>query len=96
MHAEMVLILFATLVVSQIALVKWRQVYPQSYHLVTLLGMWLIPVIMSARNLWWRFIFVWLVMSTVSSIVIKKATEKPINGSTPRYVYYVRTYNIMV
>ncbi len=32
MHAEMVLILFATLVVSQIALVKWRQVYPKSYH----------------------------------------------------------------
>jgi hypothetical protein len=32
MHAEMVLILFATLVISQIALVKWRQVYPRSYH----------------------------------------------------------------
>ena len=32
MHAEMVLILFATLVVSQIALVKWKQYYPNSYH----------------------------------------------------------------
>ncbi len=32
MHAEMVLILFATLVISQVALVKWRQVYPNSYH----------------------------------------------------------------
>ena len=32
MHAEMILILFATLVISQIALVKWRQVYPNSYH----------------------------------------------------------------
>ena len=32
MHAEMVLILFATLIVSQIALVKWRQIYPNSYH----------------------------------------------------------------
>ncbi len=32
MHAEMVLILFATLVVSQVALVKWRQKYPHSYH----------------------------------------------------------------
>ena len=32
MHAEMVLILFATLIGSQVALVKWRQYYPHSYH----------------------------------------------------------------
>lgn len=32
MHAEMILILFATLVISQIALVKWRQIYPHTYH----------------------------------------------------------------
>ena len=32
MHAEMILILFATLVISQIALVKWREIYPNSYH----------------------------------------------------------------
>jgi RING finger protein 121 len=32
MHAEMILILFVTLIVSQIALVKWRQVYPHAYH----------------------------------------------------------------
>ena len=32
MHAEMILILFATLVISQIALVKWKQIYPSSYH----------------------------------------------------------------
>ena len=32
MHAEMVLILFVTLIVSQIGLVKWRQISPNSYH----------------------------------------------------------------
>ena len=32
MHAEMILILFATLVISQIALVKWKQIYPHAYH----------------------------------------------------------------
>ena len=32
MHAEMILILFATLIISQIALVKWKQMYPNSYH----------------------------------------------------------------
>ena len=32
MHTEMILILFATLVISQVALVKWREIYPSSYH----------------------------------------------------------------
>ena len=32
MHAEMIAILFVTLIVSQVALVKWRQCYPYSYH----------------------------------------------------------------
>ena len=35
MHAEMILILFATLVISQFALIKWRQMYPYSYHVST-------------------------------------------------------------
>ena len=43
MHAEMILILFATLVISQIALVKWKQVYPNSYH-VSPLEIWLLLV----------------------------------------------------
>ena len=40
MHAEMILILFATLVISQIALVKWKQIYPSSYH-VSCQDIWL-------------------------------------------------------
>ena len=32
MHTEMILILFATLVISQVALVKWREIYPGTYH----------------------------------------------------------------
>jgi RING finger protein 121 len=107
MHAEMVLILFATLVVSQIALVKWRQMYPHSYHvgsstdvwrnqstnmnddsssfqLCTLVGMWIIPLVMSAKNHWWRFLFVWMIVSSISGFVVRKAIQKPLDGSTPR------------
>ena len=47
--------------------------------------MWIIPLVMSAKNVWMRFVFIWIVMSTISSIIMKKAMEKPINGSTPRY-----------
>ena len=39
MHTEMILILFATLVISQVALVKWREMGPGSYHVSFSKGM---------------------------------------------------------
>ena len=38
MHAEMILILLAVLLVSQVLLVQWKKHRPNSYHLCTLLG----------------------------------------------------------
>merc|ERR1719370_71149 len=60
MHAEMILILLVVLVVSQIDLVQWKKRRPSSYHLCTLVGMWIIPVGLCLRNHWWRFPCVWL------------------------------------
>jgi len=87
MHAEMILILFATLIFSQIALVKWKQVYPSSYHVCTLVGMWSIPLLLSAKNMWIRFIVIWSIFTLVTAIIMRKAMEKPIEVSTPRLVY---------
>lgn len=39
MHAEMVLILIATLVVAQLLLVQWKQRHPRSYN-VSVPGCW--------------------------------------------------------
>ncbi|MEJ1274135.1 hypothetical protein NN561_005013 [Cricetulus griseus] len=36
MHAEMVLILIATLVVAQLLLVQWKQRHPRSYNLCSM------------------------------------------------------------
>ena len=55
--------------------------------------MWIIPLVMSAKNVWMRFVFIWIVMSTISSIIMKKAMEKPINGSTPRYGAHNKIFN---
>jgi len=87
MHTEMILILFATLVISQVALVKWREIYPSSYHFCTLVGMWSIPMLLSLKNWWWRFIVFWLFFTLVTAAIMKRAMEKPIQGTTPRYVY---------
>merc|ERR1719411_2360197 len=69
MHAEMILILIVVLIVSQICLVQWKKWRPHSYHLCTLIGMWIIPLGLSIKNHWWRFPCIWLVFSSVTSLV---------------------------
>ncbi|GLH08847.1 RING finger protein 121 [Gryllus bimaculatus] len=87
MHAEMVLILLVTLVVAQIVLVEWKKRHFKSYQFISLLGMWIIPLVMCLRNQWWRFIFFWLLFSCITGFIVRKAVQKPIEGTTPRLVY---------
>ncbi|KAG7197899.1 hypothetical protein KM043_016143 [Ampulex compressa] len=87
MHAEMLLVLLVTLVVAQILLLEWKKRWFKSYQLVTLIAMWIIPFGLSLKNRWWRFIFFWLVSSCITGLVVRKAIQKPIEGTTPRLVY---------
>lgn len=49
--------------------------------------MWIIPFGLSLKNHWWRFIFFWLVTSCITGLIVRKAVQKPIAGTTPRYFY---------
>ena len=60
---------------------------------VTLLAMWVIPLGICAQNLWWRFIFTWLVFSCITGLIVRKALQHPIQGTTPRLVnVYIHIY----
>uniref|UniRef100_A0A6M2DN24 Putative ring-containing e3 ubiquitin ligase n=1 Tax=Xenopsylla cheopis TaxID=163159 RepID=A0A6M2DN24_XENCH len=87
MHAEMILILIATVVISQICLIEWKKRHYRSYSLVTLLGMWTIPLGISLYSLWWRFVFLWLLFSCITGLIGTRALQSPIQGTTPRLVY---------
>ncbi|XP_040114666.1 RING finger protein 121 isoform X2 [Oryx dammah] len=87
MHAEMVLILIATLVVAQLLLVQWKQRHPRSYNMVTLFQMWVVPLYFTVKLHWWRFLVIWILFSTVTAFVTFRATRKPLVQTTPRLVY---------
>ncbi|XP_061846174.1 E3 ubiquitin ligase RNF121 isoform X2 [Colius striatus] len=87
MHAEMVLILIATLVLAQLLLVQWKQRHPRSYNMVTLFQMWVVPLYFTIKLNWWRFLLVWVLFSAVTAFVTFRATRKPLVQTTPRLVY---------
>ncbi|XP_067663860.1 E3 ubiquitin ligase Rnf121-like isoform X1 [Haliotis asinina] len=87
MHAEMALILLATLVVAQILLVQWKARHFRSYQRATLVGMWLIPIVFCLKFWWMRFVCVWAMFSFITGYIVFRASRKPLSGDTPRLVY---------
>lgn len=57
--------------------------------------MWITPFGFSLKHHWWRFIFLWLVSSCITGLVVRKAIQKPITGTTPRYVCFFN-YNLCI
>lgn len=87
MHASMILILIGTIIVAQIVVATWKSRHYKSYSIFTMIAMWVIPVIVSLKNQWWRFIISWLIFTVCTAIIIRKSTLKPISVTTPRLVY---------
>eukprot|EP00731_Ephydatia_muelleri_P031036 Em0022g550a len=87
MHTEMILILFGSILLAQLLLYVWRQKHRKSYQLVTLVGLWLIPMVTSCKLGFWRMVAVWCVFSAITVFAMYKATRKKLRVNTPRRVY---------
>jgi len=58
-HSLLIFYIFLFVVVfAQSILVHWRKTHKRSYELVTLIGMWIVPPIISIFAEFWRFIAV--------------------------------------
>ena len=53
-------------------------------QMATLAGMWGIPMVMSMKFGWYRFIVIWAFFSLVTFFITFKATRRPLSGTTPR------------
>jgi len=87
MHAEMVLILLITLVISQFILVFWKTKHFKSFQFVTMIGMWIIPFIISIKFNHIRFIVIWIIFTIITCMIAYRSSRIPINRTTPRLVY---------
>ncbi|KAL8581295.1 hypothetical protein ACOMHN_028321 [Nucella lapillus] len=87
LHGEVAVVVLVILLAVQIALMLWKRRHFRSYQLVTLLGMWLIPVVVCVRWGWTRFLLVWTPFSLITLVICRRASRKPLAGTTPRWVY---------
>lgn len=84
MHLEMFLILVFSMFGAQLALMLWKKYHYKSYHLVTLLGMWLFPICYSFYALYMRFIVIWFLFSLATGVMVYLSSCRRISTSTPR------------
>ena len=91
-HATMAIILLSSLILSQILITLWKQKYPRSYHTMTLLGLWIVPLCMAISAGNWRFVAVHALFSLINSLIVYRAMESPMKSNTPKIVYSWYSY----
>ncbi|PSC69567.1 RING finger 121 [Micractinium conductrix] len=72
---------------AQAALVSWRKRHKRSYDLATLVGLWLIPPIISFQLACWRFLALWVLYSGVTGYYFWRCSAKHIQKEVPKQVY---------
>jgi hypothetical protein len=84
-------VLWATILVfilGQAGLVQLKKHFPRQYNAVSLLGLWLVPVVFAVRGEWIRFLVVWALFSAVAGYLLFAASRKPVAKETPRRIYF--------
>lgn len=80
--------ILAVMIGAQSGLFYWKKQHKRSYELVTLMGLWLVPMVISVYAIWWRFVLVWLAYSGVTGYMLYACSAKKRMASTiPRLVY---------
>ena len=95
-HSILLLVLFALMIGLQIGLFLWRKHYPMQFIRVTLVFLWLIPLVFSLYLYFFKFVSFWLLFSLVTAYVIKRSLETPLQTTTPKLIwrFFLGTYRL--
>jgi RING finger protein 121 len=75
------------LVAAQYALTFFRKRYPRGHQITSLVGLWLVPLVVALGNHSWRFLAVWAAFSAAAAYFVALARAKPMAKDTPGKVY---------
>ncbi|CAG8478824.1 2275_t:CDS:2 [Paraglomus brasilianum] len=87
-HSTMALILLVALFSFQFLILYWKQKHYQSFQIVTLIGLWLIPMYLFGIYFQFlRFLTIWTLYSALNGYILHLASRKPLDQQTPKLVY---------
>ncbi|KAK9833314.1 hypothetical protein WJX81_005662 [Elliptochloris bilobata] len=91
-------VIMGTLITAQSLLFWWKRKHKRTYELVTLLGLWLVPPIVSAHFHFWQFLAVWCLFTASTGYMLWRCTQRPMPRTTPRLVYgwFLGLYKVSV
>ncbi|KAK9863288.1 hypothetical protein WJX84_003202 [Apatococcus fuscideae] len=91
-------VVLGVMVGAQSALFWWKKKDKRSYELVTLLGLWLVPPVISFKFAFWRFLLVWSGFSAVTGYMLWQCIQRKMGSSTPHLVYawFLRAHQVSV
>lgn len=74
-------------VLFQIAIYQWQKKHYRSFLIVSLAGLWLLPIFIAITFGNRIFMATWTAYLLMNLDIMRKCRRKPISPSTPRYVY---------
>ncbi|OAF69053.1 hypothetical protein A3Q56_03199, partial [Intoshia linei] len=86
-HFIIMIFIFCFILLFQYFIHKWKTTNFKSYQFVTLIVMYVIPLLISIRMFFIRFIFISSLYFLGNIYIIYKALQKPIDRNSPRLVY---------
>ena len=84
---EVFLFLMGFMMGAQMLIFWWKKTYPKSFMQVTLLGLWVMPLVFSTQLHFWRMITAWAVFTAGTGYMVYLSTRPQLDMKTPRAVY---------
>lgn len=87
-HPELMLLLsFIVAALFQIAIYKWRKYHYRSFLMTSLLGLWILPVIIAITFGNRIFILTWIIYLGMTCILLRLSLKHPVDPATPRLIF---------